>query len=224
MSAETRTLAKKLAKVMTRVQYIQKRGRNNFHGYNYATEADVADAVRDALAEQNVVMLPSVVEHSIREVTSRKGNAEFICMVVMDFTFVDGDSGETLTVRLIGEGQDSGDKAFYKAVTGTTKYAIMKTFLIPTGDDPEQDNGAEQSAPTRAAQSGKAAPPSGATQSGKTPSASAGKVDFTAFWGQVRALGKSPEDLTPLVPQGDNITKYSQAQLDELLAKLKGAA
>ncbi len=30
-----------------------------------------------------------------------------------------------------------GDKGTYKAITGATKYALMKTFLLETGDDPE---------------------------------------------------------------------------------------
>jgi len=30
----------------------------------------------------------------------------------------------------------------YAAVTGAIKYALTSTFLIPTGDDPEQDRGA----------------------------------------------------------------------------------
>lgn len=38
---------------------------------------------------------------------------------------------------MIGEGMDTGDKAIYKAITGAQKYVLMKTFLIPTGDDPE---------------------------------------------------------------------------------------
>jgi hypothetical protein len=40
---------------------------------------------------------------------------------------------------MIGEGQDAGDKGPYKAMTGAQKYALMKTFMIPTGDDPEAD-------------------------------------------------------------------------------------
>jgi hypothetical protein len=39
----------------------------------------------------------------------------------------------------VGEGQDAGDKAVYKAMTGALKYCLLKTFLIPTGDDPERD-------------------------------------------------------------------------------------
>ena len=137
-------LVKKLAKVMKEVQYIQKRGFNKFNNYNYATESDVQEKVREVLAEQNVIMLPDVIEHTTREHTNRKGYTEYIATVKVKFTFIDGDTGENLSIHSSGEGQDAGDKAVYKAITGAQKYALMKAFIIPTGDDPEADNGVDE--------------------------------------------------------------------------------
>lgn len=137
-------LVKKLAKVMKEVQYIQKRGFNKFNNYNYATESDVQEKVREVLAEQNVIMLPDVIEHTTREHTNRKGYTEYIATVKVKFTFIDGDTGENLSIHSSGEGQDAGDKAVYKAITGAQKYALMKAFMIPTGDDPEADNGVDE--------------------------------------------------------------------------------
>ncbi|GGB43440.1 hypothetical protein GCM10011409_21310 [Lentibacillus populi] len=139
-----KTLVKKLAKVMKEVQYIEKRGFNKFNNYKYATESDVAEKVREVLAEQNVIMLPDVTEHTTREHVNRKGNTEYIATVKVKFTFIDGDSGEELSIHSAGEGQDAGDKAVYKAITGAQKYALMKAFMIPTGDDPEADNGVDE--------------------------------------------------------------------------------
>jgi hypothetical protein len=139
-----KTLVKKLAKVMTEVKYIEKKGYNKFNNYKYATESDVAEKVREVLAEQNVIMLPDVVEHTTREHVNRKGNTEYIATVKVKFTFFDGDSGEELAIHSAGEGQDAGDKAVYKAITGAQKYALMKAFMIPTGDDPEADNGVDE--------------------------------------------------------------------------------
>jgi hypothetical protein len=133
-------LVKKLANVMKQVKYIEKKGFNKFNKYKYATESDVAEKVREVLAEQNVIMLPDVVEHTTREHVTRNGNTEYIATVKVKFTFIDGDTGEELSIHSSGEGQDSGDKAVYKAITGAQKYALMKAFMIPTGDDPEADN------------------------------------------------------------------------------------
>lgn len=133
-------LVSKLAKVMQEVKYIEKKGYNSFHKYNYATESDVAEKVREVLATQNVMMIPNVKEHSTREHINAKGRTEYIATVLMEFIFIDGETGEKITFQMAGEGQDAGDKAYYKAITGAQKYALMKAFMIPTGDDPEQDS------------------------------------------------------------------------------------
>lgn len=137
--SEVKGIATKIAKVMDEVKYIQKTGFNSFHKYKYATEADVNEKVREELAKLNVAMMPSVVRHEMRNHTNRNGATEYITMVDMEFTFIDGDSGETITINMSGEGQDAGDKGIYKAISGAQKYALMKVFMIPTGDDPEAD-------------------------------------------------------------------------------------
>lgn len=129
----------KLAKVMQEVKYIEKKGYNKFNRYKYATESDVSEKIREVLSELNVIMMPDVVENSTREHTNRKGHVEYIATVKVKFTFIDGDTGEELSIHSVGEGQDAGDKGYYKAITGAHKYALMKAFMIPTGDDPEQD-------------------------------------------------------------------------------------
>lgn len=149
-------LASKLAQVMAKVKYIQKRGKNTHFGYTYATEADVADKVREALAELKVAFIPRILPETIQVTpVETKAGRQIVLSAVFEFDFVDGDTGETYTVRVPGQGQDSGDKAAYKALTGAVKYALMKTFLIPTGDDPEEETeeetaDQEQSAPARA--------------------------------------------------------------------------
>ncbi|MBS4200306.1 ERF family protein [Bacillus sp. FJAT-49732] len=129
---------------MQEVKYIQKRGHNKFHNYKYATESDVSEKVREELAARNIMMIPNVVSHSNREHINAKGKTEYIATIMMEFRFIDGDSGEEITFHSIGEGQDAGDKAVYKAITGAQKYALMKAFMIPTGDDPEADTGTDE--------------------------------------------------------------------------------
>lgn len=142
--SEKKTLASKLVEVMRQVKYIQKTGYNEFNRYKYATEAEVSEKVREVLAEQNVILIPSMKSHSVREHINRKGHVEYIVTVEVEFTFIDGDTGESISYTVYGEGQDPGDKATYKAFTGAQKYALMKAFMIPTGDDPEADNGVDE--------------------------------------------------------------------------------
>src|SRR6202045_2489868 len=57
----------------------------------------------------------------------------------MAYTFIDVDTGEEITAKVAGQGLDSGDKAPYKAMTGALKYALLQSFLLATGDDPEEE-------------------------------------------------------------------------------------
>ncbi|MFT8319303.1 MAG: ERF family protein [Bacillus sp. (in: firmicutes)] len=143
MSETNKSLVKKLSEVMRQVKYIEKKGFNKFHKYKYATESDVAEKVREVLADQNVMMVPNLLNHTTREHTTAAGKTEYIVSVDMEFNFYDGDSGEHIAFRMSGDGQDAGDKAIYKAITGAQKYALMKVFMIPTGDDPEADSGTD---------------------------------------------------------------------------------
>jgi hypothetical protein len=137
------TLAQKLAHVMGVVDRIPKRGRNEFHKYDYAAEADIVDAVRGELATVGVAFVPQV-DSLTREACGEKG--AYLTTIALTIRLIDGESGETLTVRWLGCGVDNQDKGLYKALTGAVKYFLLKTFLIPTGDDPEASD--ERGKPT----------------------------------------------------------------------------
>ena len=142
--AEKNQLMEKLVKIMKEVKYVQKRGYNKFHNYSYATEADVVEKVREEMIKNNVLLIPSIEECSTREIETRNGKSQ-IATVKINFSFIDVDTGESNFITMIGEGMDTGDKAVYKAITGAQKYVLMKTFMIPTGDDPENEE--EQTKP-----------------------------------------------------------------------------
>ena len=129
-------LREKFAEVRRRLGYVQKRGHNERHNYSYVTAADLAGSVGDILAELGVVVIPQL--QSISTETPRS-SSDRIARVVMNYRFVDARSGEELTVRVAGEGADPGDKAPYKAMTGALKYALLQSFLLSTGDDPEDE-------------------------------------------------------------------------------------
>lgn len=126
---EKLSLARKLVAVMKEVRKVPKRGRNDYHGYKYALEEDILTSVREKLLAQGVVLLTSV------ESALKQGD---VTEVQTLHTFIDADTGEQLTVKGYGQGQDKGDKGGYKAVTGSVKQMLCKNLLIPTGDDPER--------------------------------------------------------------------------------------
>lgn len=124
-------VSKKLLAAIAAVSgQVPKSGFNKHQNYKYVMEKDLMEAVRVALIDQGLLILPSV------EFVSRAGD---ITTVRTKHTIIDTESGESVEAWSAGEGRDTGDKAVYKAITGATKYFLSKTFLIYGVDDPEAD-------------------------------------------------------------------------------------
>ncbi len=136
-AAPVRSLVKKLAEVKGAVDRIAKNGHNDHFNYDFATESDIAAAVRKEMADRHLVMFPNVTKTEWEKVPRKNGETK-LCTLTVEFTVEDGDSGETRRFTILGQGEDSMDKATYKAMTGAEKYALLKLFMIPTGDDPEK--------------------------------------------------------------------------------------
>jgi hypothetical protein len=136
----TSKITQALHAVMAKVGYVQKSGKNQFHGYKYAGEADLLEKLRPAMVEAGLLLLPSG-----KTVTGpdEHGNVT----VELAYTLAHKD-GEVWPEKLVafGCGNDRakngnvGDKGVYKAITGANKYLLFKLFQIETGDDPEHDH------------------------------------------------------------------------------------
>lgn len=145
MTDPTRCLVKKIAEVMKLVGGVPKRGFNKHFGYSFQTEPDILDAVRDELAKRHVILVPSVESFEIRDVKTKNGE-DRLTSVLMRFTAMDGESGESFTFGMLGQGQDPGDKGAYKAETGAEKYAVKKLLMLGDHEaDPEADARTDES-------------------------------------------------------------------------------
>lgn len=130
----------KLHKIMTEVDYIQKDKSNSFHGYRYASEQAIKEALHASLVKHSVIFVPvSVTITGRTDYTSDKGKRSSLTDVLVKYRFLDVESGESVEGECAGTGDDNADKGTYKAITGAIKYILTSTFLIPTGDDPEDD-------------------------------------------------------------------------------------
>ena len=138
-NAGQRPLAVKMAEVLGEVGNVPKNGRNDFHGYDYIQESDLVDHLRGKLAAAGIAIFPSIREHVVTQVQDARSRIQYMATVTLDVTFIDGDTGDQMTTTWVGQGVDSGDKSYYKAYTGAFKYALLKTFMVSTGDDPELD-------------------------------------------------------------------------------------
>lgn len=133
-------LAAKLLDVMHECSYVQKNGKNQFHGYKYATSADVLEKVNQSFVKHGIISLAKPELFDLTDVTTLKGNIEKLATIQMTITLMDVETGETFEIIGIGSGQDAGDKSVMKAETAAIKYAYMLTLNISTGDDPEADS------------------------------------------------------------------------------------
>lgn len=133
-------ISKKLVAVMKDCSHVAKNGTNDFHHYDYATAADVLQMVNESLTKHGIasVVFTSLVD--FRDVTTAKGNIEHLATVEITVTLIDSESGESVSIKALGSGQDAGDKACAKAQTMAIKYAYLTSFAIATGDDPEADS------------------------------------------------------------------------------------
>jgi len=135
-----KNLAQKLVKVIADLGgKVNKSGYNSHQNYHYITEADLLDAIRPSLAKYNISIFSSAEEVDVREIPTKNG-VTYITTVKMKYTLVDGESGDSFDVYSWGTGADTQDKGYYKAVTGASKYFLLKNFLLSGDDDPENDS------------------------------------------------------------------------------------
>lgn len=132
-----KNLMNKLVDITSTIDRIPKNGHNDFHHYDYALESDIKDVVRKEMTERGLQMIPNELSRTITQISSKNGSQQLVSLEV-EYTIFDAESGESVKMKGYGDGQDSGDKAVYKAKTGALKYALTTLFMIPTGDDPER--------------------------------------------------------------------------------------
>ena len=130
-------LMHKLVEITQAVERIPKNGHNKHQNYDYALESDIKDVVRKEMANRNLMMIPNELSRTMTQIPTKNGSQQLVTLEI-EFTVNDADSGEAFKMVGYGDGQDSGDKAVYKAKTGALKYALTSLFMIPTGDDPEK--------------------------------------------------------------------------------------
>lgn len=118
--------------VMSKVTYVQKGSKKVNNQYNYVSHDAVVAKIRPALVEAGIVTTVTVCEHA------QDGNRTDVT-IEMGFHNVD-NAADTLSIRAFGFGIDPQDKGPGKAVSYAVKYALLKTFCLETGDDPDHDD------------------------------------------------------------------------------------
>lgn len=124
-------LLKKIIGIMSELTYIQKGDKKVNGQYSFVSHDQVAEKVQPLLVKYGVCALPSV-----EEIAQNNNRTE----MKLQTTFVDVDNPEQyFIIRTVGHGIDPGDKGPGKAMSYALKYAFLKVFCLPSGDDPDKD-------------------------------------------------------------------------------------
>lgn len=135
-------LVQKLLEIQKSVDKIVKDGKNLSDKYDFASDEAVLDRFRPLMDEQNLLLIPEITNASVMEGTTRSGTARYLTELHMTMTWVDTDTGETLTIPWYAQGVDlAGEKGVGKALTYAEKMHLLKLFHVATSkDDPDNDN------------------------------------------------------------------------------------
>ena len=140
-------LARKIAEVMAELHGIKKTGRNVTQNYDFVEAAEVANLIRPKLAQRGVAIFASAIDRQEEQITAKSGASGLRVVTTMQFTLVDSETGEMMTVQHYGEGQDYGDKAINKSYTAALKYFLLDNFILGSKEDAEADTSTDTDQP-----------------------------------------------------------------------------
>ena len=140
----------KILEVMKDVAYLQKDDTVGFgrSSYKAITEEKVTSTVRASLIKNGLVIVPIQQEHERTDtvVTDKNGEQKIARLSTVNVKYqianVD-DPEDYIVVASSGTGVDTQDKGVGKAMTYAYKYMLLRTFAIPTGEDPDKTASAE---------------------------------------------------------------------------------
>jgi len=136
----------KINKVMQSIEYLTKDDRVEFGNTKYKaiSEEKVTTSVRKELVNQGIVILPVMQESTVTELirTDKSVNQRADVHTRYRIQNIE-DKDDYIEVESNGSGVDTQDKAVGKAMTYAYKYMLLRTFAIPTGEDPDKISSAE---------------------------------------------------------------------------------
>ncbi len=116
---------------MSDLHYIEKEKKTVNGQYRFVSHDAVVAKVQKMLVKHRVTTASCLAE------MQQDGNCT---RVKLNTTFFNVDNpSDCFTVQFPGYGIDGGDKGPGKAISYAYKYALLKTFNLETGEDPDYD-------------------------------------------------------------------------------------
>lgn len=159
-SATIAEISKAIVSVMKEVKGIEKSmtvGTGN-NAYKGVSDKDVKNAIGKAMEKYGLCMIPVDVEPTLQidrwmETGGQYGDKQkqSVFTSVKTKYMLLHESGEYIEVMGYGHGTDTQDKAAGKATTYALKYALLYTFMVPTGkiDDADAEHSDDKEVPQK---------------------------------------------------------------------------
>lgn len=122
----------KISDIMKNVQYLAKDDRVEFGNTKYKalSEEKVTSIMRKELLSHGLIVYP------ISQAANRQGSITHVDVV---YRMVNAENpDEYIEIASCGDGADTQDKGSGKAMTYAFKYMWLRTFALPTGEDPDK--------------------------------------------------------------------------------------
>lgn len=153
-----------IGKAIGEIGAITKDKKNPQQGFMYRGIDQVYNALNPVMAKLGLFLTPEILDQKREERQTAKGGALIYTILTIRFTVYAPD-GSNVSLSVIGEAMDSGDKSTNKAMSVAMKYAMFQLFCIPTEEmiDPDGETHEVAARPDKdarlkaAAQKGRAA-------------------------------------------------------------------
>ena len=136
----------KINEVMKNIEYLTKDDKVEFGTTKYKaiSEEKVTTAVREQLVKQGIVIVTVEQESENKELIRTDKSVNMLTTVHVRYRIQNiDDVNDFVEVESNGTGVDTQDKGVGKAMTYAYKYMLLRTFAIPTGEDPDKISSAE---------------------------------------------------------------------------------
>ena len=166
--------------IMAEIGAIGKDSYNEGQRYHFRGIDDVYNTLNPPMVKPGVFCLPRVTDIHREERASKQGGILIYTVVHVDYEFCAADES-SVTVHVMGEAMDSGDKSLNKAMSAAQKYALLQMFCIPTEEQKDADHDSPElaaGAPKQAPEGAKACP-----ECGKSLRLRTKKGTTDQFWG-----------------------------------------
>lgn len=138
----------KMISVLKDVGAVGKEKFNSFHKFKFRGIDQIINRLHPILAGHGIFILPEVLDSQRHRRPARDGCLVTHQILTVRFSFM-ADDGSSVSVTVMGESVDGGDKAVAKAMAAALKTALLQTFLIPT-ENGDQKQVKHDSEPRRA--------------------------------------------------------------------------